>query len=72
MVEGRDVEVVFERVFTMLADRLQSLPDALERQCNLSPEAVSEIVQAVDDWQADLARQLIESDLLKDQTGEAA
>lgn len=72
LVEGRDVEVVFERVFTMLADRLQSLPDALERQCNLSPEVVTEIVQAVDDWQAELARDLTDSDILRDTTAAAA
>lgn len=72
LVDAEDCEATFERVFAFLADRSQSLPDLLERQCNLAPEVVSEIVQAVDDWQAELARDLIESDLLRDNTGEAS
>lgn len=65
------VQLAFERAMRFLADRLQSLPDHLEKRCGLGPEAVDQVVRAVDDWQDGLARELSE-DRLDVERGDAA
>ena len=55
LCEAAAVREAMYRLVAFVADRLQSLPDYLERRAALKPEVVAMIAQAVDDWQAQLA-----------------
>lgn len=63
LVETAKVRRDLDRCFAYLADRLQALPDYLERRCALDPEVVDELGQAVDEFQAELARQMQQEEL---------
>lgn len=47
------------RLLGVLSDRLQSLPDFLERRAQLAPELVDELQKAIDEWQRELAAELM-------------
>jgi phage terminase Nu1 subunit (DNA packaging protein) len=57
-----DVRHQAERALGFLADRLQSLPDYLERKCGLDAATVDVLCTQIDVWQAELARQLASLD----------
>lgn len=48
-------ETLFELV-AFLGDRLQSLPDYLERRAGLTSEVTAQVVEAIDAWQEQLQR----------------
>lgn len=58
LVVAKDVRRVNGQVLSFLTDRLQSLPDVLERRCTLSPEIVAMIATEIDAWQEVLADDL--------------
>lgn len=58
LCEVVSVRLMIERALKHLGDRLQSMPDALERACALPPETVDRITREIDEMQSDLAREL--------------
>lgn len=64
LVRAGDVEKVFLDVFGMLSERLQSLPDYLERAAGLDAQTTILITEQVSAWQTELAQDLgtLESD----------
>ena len=58
LCETAKVRQDYARTLAYLRDRLQSLPDFLERRCALEPAVVDEIIEAVSQWQEELARAL--------------
>ena len=71
LVEASDVRQINGKVFAFLSDRLQSLPDYLERVCGMTPDQVGAVAAAVDEWQDQLADDL-EQTIRHDLPAEAA
>ena len=59
LVETAEVRIELARVFGVLADRLQGLPDYLERRAQLTPDQVDELANVVTEWQRELANMLM-------------
>lgn len=55
LIEVSRLQVSIDRLFGFLADQIQALPDRLERDCGLPPEAVELVVKTVNEWQEQLA-----------------
>lgn len=49
------VRGVLERLFVGLSDQLQSLPDYLERRCDMSPADAEKLAEAIGDYQERMA-----------------
>lgn len=58
LVESAAVLRVMESLTGAIADRLQSLPDLLERRCALEPDTVDEIGVQVTEWQSSIRQEL--------------
>ena len=63
LVETRNVRQDYQETFAFLADRLQNLPDLLERRCGLAPDVVALMVAEIDQWQAELSERLEDEEL---------
>ncbi len=62
LIEANRVQAENEELFKYLVTQLQGLPDHLQRQCDLGPEAVVVLQEKVDEIQEELARQLMSMD----------
>lgn len=53
-----EVRQTLNEAFGFLSDRLQTLPDELERRCALDAEAVERAMETINEWQSQLARDM--------------
>ena len=56
LVETAKVRQEFIETFAYVSDRLQALPDLVERRCNPAPEVIELLEQMIDEFQAELAK----------------
>lgn len=59
LIQAHAAQTEMERIFKMLATRLQALPDYLQRTAGLSVEGHALAQEAIDKWQEDLAREFM-------------
>lgn len=58
LVTTAEVRQEFIDTLGYISDRLQALPDLIERRCSPAPEVVELIAETIDEWQAVLAERL--------------
>lgn len=56
LVETATVRQEFIETFAYISDRLQALPDLVERRCNPAPEVIELLEEMIDEFQAELAK----------------